>query len=335
MKKTIFFYFFFCLIISCSKDSETDAISEDVSKNSLIVGYLPTWRFDLNKQIDYCKLTHLNIAFANPDANGKIIMPDISSIVSEAKNNNPNIIICISLAGGVLTNTQSKNWKNLIDNPGNVSSFVSNIVQYVLDNKIDGVDVDLEWDNVTSGYNNFVSKLHSELNKHSKILTAALPATTRFNNISDETLGLFDLIHIMAYDFTGPWNPTNKGQHSSYSHAVQSIDFWIKTVGVAANKLTLGVPFYGYDFSNSSNVTAFTYSSMVSSNQNYADVDNVGSKFYNGRPTIKSKVKLASEKVGGIMVWELGQDSFGTFSLLKTIHNQFSQLDVKTTKLCQ
>ena len=166
-------------------------------------------------------------------------------------------------------------------------------------------------------------------------MTAALPATTRFNNISDETLGLFDLIHIMAYDFTGPWNPTNVGQHSSYSHAVQSIDFWTKTVGVAANKLTLGVPFYGYDFSNFNNVTAFTYSSMVSSNQNYADVDNVGSKFYNGRPTIKSKVKLASEKVGGIMVWELGQDSFGNFSLLKTIHNEFSQLGFKKTNLCQ
>ena len=335
MKKTIFFYFFLCLIISCSKENETEAISEDISKNSLIVGYLPTWRFDLNKQIDYCKLTHLNIAFANPDANGKLIMPDISSIISEAKNNNPNIIICISLAGGVLTNAQANNWKNLIDNPGNVSGFVSNIVQYVLDNKIDGVDVDLEWDNVTSGYNNFVSKLNSELKKHSKTLTAALPATTRFNNISDETLGLYDLIHIMAYDFTGPWNPANKGQHSSYSHAVQSIDFWTKTVGVDANKLTLGVPFYGYDFSNSNNVTAFTYSSMVSSNQNYADIDNVGSKFYNGRPTIKSKVKLASEKVGGIMVWELGQDSFGNFSLLKTIHNQFSQLGVKITKLCQ
>ena len=335
MKKTIFFYFFFCLIISCSKENETDTISKDISKNSLIVGYLPTWRFDLNKQIDYCKLTHLNIAFANPDANGKLIMPDISSIVSEAKNNNPEIIICISLAGGVLTNAQAKNWKNLIDNPGNVSGFVSNIVQYVLDNKIDGVDVDLEWDNVTSGYNNFVLKLNSELKKHSKTLTAALPATTRFNNISDETLGLFDLIHIMAYDFTGPWNPTNKGQHSSYSHAVQSIDFWTKTVGVAANKLTLGVPFYGYDFSNSNNVTAFTYSSMVSSNQNYADIDNVGSKFYNGRLTIKSKVKLASEKVGGIMIWELGQDSFGNLSLLKTIHNQFSQLGFKTTKLCQ
>ena len=50
---------------------------------------------------------------------------------------------------------------------------------------------------------------------------------------------------------------------------------------------------------------------MVSSNQNYADIDNVGSKFYNGRLTIKSKVKLASEKVGGAMVWELGQDSLG------------------------
>jgi GH18 family chitinase len=57
-------------------------------------------------------------------------------------------------------------------------------------------------------------------------------------------------------------------------------------------------------------------------------------KFYNGRPTIKSKVKLASEKVSGIMIWELGQDSFSEFSLLKTIHNQYKDLGYKTTSLC-
>ena len=57
-------------------------------------------------------------------------------------------------------------------------------------------------------------------------------------------------------------------------------------------------------------------------------------KFYNGRPTIKSKVKLASEKVSGIMIWELGQDSFSEFSLLKTIHNQYKDLGYKITSLC-
>ena len=336
MRQSIFFSLLFVyIILSCSKSVEIEIESSEEIKNSFVVGYLPTWRFDFNNQIDFCKLTHLNLAFANPDSSGKIIMPEIKSVVSNAKSQNPNIIISISLAGGVLSDEQAKNWSNLIDNPENINSLVSNIVQYVIDNNIDGVDVDLEWQNVTTGYSNFVIRLNSELDKHSKIITAALPATTRFNNISDEAIATFDLIHIMAYDFTGPWNPNNAGQHSSYSHALQSIDFWTNSVGISPSKLTLGIPFYGYDFSNSNNVTAFTYSSLVVSNKNYADVDNVGLKFFNGRPTIKTKVKLASDRVGGVMIWELGQDNFGDLSLLKTIHEEFLILGIETTKLCK
>lgn len=335
MRQSIFFSLLFVyIILSCSETAEEETKSSNEIKNSYVIGYLPTWRFDLSNQIDFCKLTHLNLAFANPDSSGKIIIPEIKTVVSNAKSQNPNIIISISLAGGVLSDEQAKNWSNLIDSPENVDSLVSNIVNYVLDNNIDGVDVDLEWQNVTSGYSNFVIRLNSELDKHSKIITAALPATTRFNNISDEALAKFDLIHIMAYDFTGPWNPNNAGQHSSYSHALQSIDFWINSVGISPSKLTLGVPFYGYDFSNSNNVTAFTYSSLVGINRNYADVDNVGLKFFNGRPTIKTKVKLAADRVGGVMIWELGQDNFGDLSLLKTIHEEFINLGIETTKLC-
>jgi GH18 family chitinase len=73
---------------------------------------------------------------------------------------------------------------------------------------------------------------------------------------------------------------------------------------------------------------------MVSTNNSYSEIDNVGMKFYNGRPTIKSKVKLASEQVSGIMIWELGQDSFSEYSLLKTIHNEYKSLGFKTTELC-
>jgi GH18 family chitinase len=57
-------------------------------------------------------------------------------------------------------------------------------------------------------------------------------------------------------------------------------------------------------------------------------------KYYNGRPTIKSKVKLASEQVSGIMIWELGQDSFSDYSLLKTIHKEYNNLGFKTSGLC-
>ena len=326
---------FLCIVIlvSCSKDDSFEEEIMTVDKFARVVGYLPSYRFDSNEKIDYCKLTHLNLAFANPGSNGKLIINDFSGVVVRARNENNNIKIYISIGGGYLTDEQASIWSNSIDIKDNRPIIINEIVSFVVDNSLDGVDVDLEWQYVTSGYSNFVIELKSALSAKGKGMTAALPGTTKFDNITQEALQTFDFINIMAYDFTGPWNPTASGQHSSYNNAVESINFW-KNTGISQSKLTLGVPFYGYDFSNSSNVTSFTFGQMVSTNNSYSEIDNVDMKFYNGRPTIKSKVKLASEQVSGIMIWELGQDSFSDYSLLKTIHKEYNNLGFKTSGLC-
>tara|TARA_B110000902_G_scaffold58242_1_gene68266 strand:+ start:683 stop:1687 length:1005 start_codon:yes stop_codon:yes gene_type:complete len=326
---------FLCIVIlvSCSKDDSFEEEIMTVDKFARVVGYLPSYRFDSNEKIDYCKLTHLNLAFANPGSNGKLIINDFSGVVVRARNENSNIKIYISIGGGYLTDEQASIWSNSIDIKDNRPIIINEIVNFVVDNSLDGVDVDLEWQYVTSGYSDFVIELKSALSTKGKSMTAALPGTTKFDNITEEALQTFDFINIMAYDFTGPWNPTASGQHSSYNNAVESINFW-KNTGISQSKLTLGVPFYGYDFSNSSNVTSFTFGQMVSTNNSYSEIDNVDMKFYNGRPTIKSKVKLASEQVSGIMIWELGQDSFSDYSLLKTIHKEYNNLGFKTSGLC-
>ena len=326
---------FLCIVIlvSCSKDDSFEEEIMTVDKFARVVGYLPSYRFDSNEKIDYCKLTHLNLAFANPGSNGKLIINDFSGVVVRARNENNNIKIYISIGGGYLTDEQASIWSNSIDIKDNRPIIINEIVNFVVDNSLDGVDVDLEWQYVTSGYSDFVIELKSALSAKGKSMTAALPGTTKFDNITQEALQTFDFINIMAYDFTGPWNPTASGQHSSYNNAVESINFW-KNTGISQSKLTLGVPFYGYDFSNSSNVTSFTFGQMVSTNNSYSEIDNVDMKFYNGRPTIKSKVKLASEQVSGIMIWELGQDSFSDYSLLKTIHKEYNNLGFKTSGLC-
>jgi GH18 family chitinase len=326
---------FLCIVIlvSCSKDDSFEEEIMTVDKSARVVGYLPSYRFDSNEKIDYCKLTHLNLAFANPGSNGKLIINDFSGVVVRARNENNNIKIYISIGGGYLTDEQASIWSNSIDIKDNRPIIINEIVSFVVDNSLDGVDVDLEWQYVTSGYSNFVIELKSALSAKGKGMTAALPGTTKFDNITQEALQTFDFINIMAYDFTGPWNPTASGQHSSYNNAVESINFW-KNTGISQSKLTLGVPFYGYDFSNSSNVTSFTFGQMISTNNSYSEIDNVGMKYYNGRPTIKSKVKLASEQVSGIMIWELGQDSFSDYSLLKTIHKEYNNLGFKTSGLC-
>ena len=49
--------------------------------------------------------------------------------------------------------------------------------------------------------------------------------------------------------------------------------------------------------------------------------DNGGIIYYNGLPTIKSKTILAQKRAGGVMVWQLLQDSPGNNSLLSAIND--------------
>ena len=331
------------LIISCSSVDDDDIIDTDqnidlFSTEARVVGYFPYYRFSLNDKIQYCKVTHLNIAFANPETDGTIVLPSnsgdlLKNVMDTARSQNSDIKIYISLAGGALSDQVSNTWKNFLSSPQDRPILIDKIVSYVLDNGFDGVDVDLEWNHVTTGYSDFVIELRDALKSKSKGITAAYPSETRYSLITQEALNALDFINLMVYDYTGPWNPS-PGQHSSYNHAKQGINFWKNTVGINPSKLTLGVPFYGYDFQNSTTVKSFTYGSMVDSDVSNSEKDNVGNKYYNGRPTIANKVKLASQNLSGIMIWELGQDSFSEYSLLETIHKTYTDLDVETTGLC-
>jgi GH18 family chitinase len=292
------------------------------------IGYLPYYRFALNDQIKYDKITHLNIAFANPDMSGNLSVgnnADIAPIVETAHD--ANVEVYISLAGGALTPAWAAAWESLIQ-VQNRSAFISKIIQYTLDHNLEGIDVDLEWSHVNADYSGFVLELRDSVDNYDLGLTAALPGTYRYPQITNAALAAYDWINMMVYDLTGPWNPSNVGPHSPYSFAENAINYWVSQ-GVPKNKLTLGVPFYGYDFTDQNNVTALTYASIVAMNPNNAQVDQVGQIYYNGIPTIEAKTALAMNEVSGIMIWELGQDTFDEYSLLDKIY-EVIQMSVAT-----
>ena len=341
MKKQLYFLLSL-LIISCSSVDVDDVIENGdlFSNEARVVGYYSHGSFSLNDKIQYCKLTHLNIAFANPETDGTIALNQksqqqlLKNVMDTARSQNSNIKIYISIGGGWLSDEIANTYKNFLASPQDRPILIDKIVSYVLDNGFDGVDVDLEWKYVTTGYSDFVIELSDALKAQSKGITAAYPSETRYSLITEEALNALDFINIMSYDYTGPWNASAPGQHSSYNHAQRGVNFWKNTVGINPSKLTLGVPFYGYDFQNSTTVKSFTYGSMVDSDVSNSEKDNVGNKYYNGRPTIANKVKLASQNLSGIMIWELGQDSFSEYSLLETIHKTYTDLGVETTGLC-
>jgi chitinase len=294
------------------------------------IGYLPWYRFGVAELISYEKLTHLNLAFGYPDAEGFISVggQDISPIVAMAHDH--DLEVFLSIAGGDATTEQY--WLNLLQ-PDNRSAFINKLVTFTRDHNLQGIDVDLEWNDVTENYSPFVLELKDTLDVYGLIMTAALPGSYRYPEVSDEALEAYEWINMMVYDYTGPWAPNSPGPHSSFDHAEAAITYWSSGQGVPTEKLTLGVPFYGYDFNDPGDVHSFTYASMVAQDTDYAEMDQVGLAFYNGRPTIEDKTVLALENLSGIMIWELGQDAFLSieeYSLLETIFQTIQAYFVNT-----
>lgn len=285
-----------------------------------VVGYLPTYRFSHLNDLRLDRCTHVNIAFANPDLQGNLMTEGVSitPVVNAAHQQGAEVFI--SLAGGYLTPAWKAAWDTLLQ-PANRAAFIQKIVQYALDYNLQGVDVDLEWQYVNSLYSPFVLELKPALAAHNLKMTAALPGSYRYPQISNAALAAFDWINMMIYDLRGPWDPSNPGQHSPYNWAVDCIQYW-KNQGVPAGRLTLGVPFYGYDFGVSP-VVSFKFRDMVNLSTDYAYLDQVDQRYYNGIPTIQAKTQLALDEVSGIMIWELGQDVLAAnqqqYSLLNAI----------------
>lgn len=214
-------------------------------------------------------------------------------------------------------------YRNLIN--ADLSGFVAKIVQYAVDNNLDGIDVDIEGD-VLNGttltsvqYENFITSLEVGLHAQNKLMTAALATwfATRVTNIAASK---FDFINLMSYDAYGTW--TGPGQHAPYSFAVSDLTYWQVTKGIPAAKLTVGVPFYGYYWGSSS--SSYTFADIQinypgTQNQDQKIPTTGGVLYYNGIPTIKQKTVLAIEQAGGIMIWQLVGDATGANSLLLAI----------------
>jgi GH18 family chitinase len=124
----------------------------------------------------------------------------------------------------------------------------------------------------------------------------------------------------MAYDGKGPWNRTDAGQHASMEFAKDNVAYWLKR-GVPKDRLTLGVPFYGYGFGKAYKRGDYPYAKIVATYPGAENADQAGETiWYNGLPTIRAKAKLAADEgLAGVMIWSLDADAAGEKSLLRGV----------------
>ncbi len=284
-----------------------------------IVGYLNTWdNFPKSAAtINYSQITHMNIAFANPDEKGNLTsFAGLQGVADNAHQHNVKVLM--SLGGAELSGTK-KNWIYLTL-PQNVQAFCNRLLLYVKNNHLDGVDVDLEGDIIGKDYGGFIHILATTFHPQGKIVTAAV-ATWFEQQIPASTFADFDFVNIMSYDETGPWDTAHPGPHSPYYKAVNDLAFWAGK-GLPPAKTNLGVPFYGWGFYNKTSEEEYAYKDIVSQYKGAEFTDKVADTiYYNGMITMGRKTKLAMQQAGGVMIWQLTEDAEGKKSLLNEIYS--------------
>jgi chitinase len=266
------------------------------------------------------KVTHVNLFFLNPDSTGAFVedLSGLSRFVQAAHKRHVKVLP--SIAGG-----GRHDYYHELLRPGRRSKLVSDLVNIVVKNNLDGLDVDLEGSDIDENYEVFVKELKAALAPKQKILTAAIAVFYK-DQLSDQALSQFDFMNLMSYDHTGPWNPSKPGPHSTYEHALTDLAYFVDERRIPKEKLVLGVGFYGYGFGPELNSppSSLSYKDIV---EHFPGSDTTDQQtlaggsimYYNGIPTIKRKTILAMEKASGVMVWQLMGDAVGDKSLLNII----------------
>lgn len=280
-----------------------------------VVGYYPSWEPDKLNAVNFGVLTHVCYAFAIPTADGglrDLENPDTAAeLIRSAHENGAKVLL--SVGGWSYNDTPLEGvFMEATSDSEKVLKFTGNIISMCDKYGFDGVDMDWEHPRADGAsakqYEELMLALSENLHAEGKLLTAAvLSGATADGNVyydaaahTNAVLNAVDFINIMAYD------GGDGERHSQYEFAVNCGTYWTETRGLPGYKAVLGVPFYARpSWADYGTILADVPDAYSRDSVSYNGME----VYYNGVGTIKEKTKYAKENLGGIMIWELSQDT--------------------------
>lgn len=365
----------FCLIVllACSPKGK-EAMPDNKSYH--IVGYVAGGR-DLNpKTIPAEKLTHINYAFAHVSEgivthiDGREERDSLNFLkLQELKKRNPDLKILISIGGW----THSKGFSDAALTPESRKKLTASGIDFLLEYQLDGLDFDWEYPALQGDSNvvrpedreNFVAMLQSfrqaldsvgQIQGKHYLSTIASGGFRQYLEVSNlaEAQKYLDFINIMAYDFytSGDESTGHHGNLFPSGAKGRSVQATVKEhieFGIPAEKLVLGVPFYGrmwkgvnpsdnglfqsgrfemslpyhqiYALSKNSSFTRY-WDEKAGAPYLFSPSDSTWIT-YEDAESLALKMKFVQENgLAGAMFWELSEDN--TKTLLNTIHESLT-----------
>jgi len=382
-----FFTGMICLVACSGREKPgEDPVTETPANEYKVIGYVAGWSGLDFSTIRAEKLTHINYAFANC-VNGEVRFGRAEESIDDATLNvqdlvnlqklkgiNPDLKILISIGGW----TWSKNFSDAALTGESREIFASSAVAFLKEHNLDGLDIDWEYPGQIGDMNVFrpedkenftlmLKRVREHLDAQSEkdgrkgankyLLTIATGANQAYIDNTDlgEAHKYLDFINIMTYDYHSGLDSLT-GHHANLfqsemsgttNHSsVMAVKRHIEA-GIPAEKIVLGVPFYGRmwsgvsDDNNGLYQEAKSVGSIVPFRKIISDFtqENGFTKYldeaagapylfnsdikifvsYEDQTSLARKLDYLKENnLGGVMFWEYSDDYNG--ELLNTIH---------------
>jgi GH18 family chitinase len=272
------------------------------------------------------KLTHIMYSFVIPKVDGTLhdLKKPEQLIELVAKAHKDKAKVFISLGGWSYEgNALEPIFKELASSDENRKFFIENVCAMVDEYKLDGVELDWEHPNKSTAddYEKLVIELSDALKLKDKELTAALNgswyddwAAEDTSVITEKSLERFSFINVMAYDM-------NNADHSPIWFFENSISYWLNR-GLPPEKIVMGVPLYAKP-------SWKQYRHLVAENPEYAYSDYAPTtpleSYYNGLNTLREKTIIALNRAGGIMLFDVNEDTNDENSVVSMINNMLNR----------
>ena len=301
------------------------ACGAEEEKPFRVVGYYSEALFDEPvDRLPMDKLTHIMYAFLIPNADGTVMPIEKSEQLREMveKAHANDVQVFISVGGWSYGNEAlAPRFEAIAATKEDRAIFIENVLGVVREYNLDGVELDWEYPLMTSGqvYEDLVVEMGAALAKEDKELTAALngawsvadgPEVSKI--VSAKCLDAFAFINVMSYDM-------NNDNHSPLWFADTSIGYYTIGRGMPEGKVVLGMPLYAHP-------SWLQYRQLVEADPDYAYQDYVPAgevstleSYYNGLNTLREKTAMAYRKAGGVMLFDVNEDTADEYSVLSMI----------------
>lgn len=326
-------------------------------------------------QVDPKRLTRINYAFANIQ-NGRMVLGSPAdaqnfALLAAMRNTNPELNVLVSVGGWLW----STNFSDMALTPESREVFEDSVLRFLTQYDLDGLDIDWEYPGMPGAGHPFrpqdkqnftalLKELREQFDAAARrsgkrlYLTVAMGASDDViaNTEMHKVQRYVDSVNLMNYDYYEPGSESITGNHAPLftdpaDPRAVSADASVRAyekAGVPAEKILLGVPFYGHEWGSvpERNHGLFqTGKAIPGAFLPFSTIDGqIGPGFtrywdsassvpylynadkkifvsYEDPESLKAKCKYVRDhKLGGIMFWEYSSDPSG--KLLTTIDNE-------------